>query len=395
MYIKNVEEFFLRSEEEERQIFMPGCGKMFYCTKHFVKRLTAHLDEDGNDQLIDDENITAISDKNTEQQENGNVDRNLKVVNEHVIIDVIKFGEKQLIGKEDNASKIEFEDDVNIVNEIQVQPKELCKGSFTDYSSEDNCSSIYIAQIAEDPEYLTSVDHLSFGDFSRDLNVELDGSVSLNGACFTVEEFGSQKQQSGQKLRGLCNSSFTDYSSSSKQCTTNSSLKSNESCNNLDLLIANVKAHEAILECMDNELECSERFSDYGYDFFLDDERFTKQRLSTVYKWVEQINKSFLFDTVESFVEPFYDLIEEECDLDGEDGKKIEKQQKSLNVLEWIETINNVEQFDQIIKSFVENNREDSNVKDIDKDVETKMSRNKSRIRRCFSWMRKKVLCFA
>ena len=394
MYIKNVEDFFLRSEEEERQTIMPGCGKMFYCTKHFVKSLTAHLNEDGGNQIID-ENTTVLSDKQTEQEENGNVERNEEVVgDEQVAVDLTKETDHNTIIQKEKPVK-DGEELSNVVMRTvsRTQRNKLCDDSLTDYSSENNCSTIYIPQIAEDPKYLTSVDHLSFGDFSRGLNVELEDSVSLNGshACFAVGEIGLQKQQRRQGLTGLCNSSFTDYSSSSEQCEINSSLKSDESCDSHDLLIANVEAYEAILECMDKELKCSESFSYTGSNIFLDDETFTKQKFSTVYKWVKQINKSFLFDTVESFVEPSYDLIEEECDLDGEDDKVFEKQQKSLDVLEWVETINNVDQFDPI-ESFVEYVRKD---KDIDKEVESKKSKEKSRIRRCFSWMRKKVLCFA
>ena len=220
MYIKNVEDFFLRSEEEERQT-MSGCGKMFYCTKHFVKKLTAHLDEDNSDQLID-ENITVLSDKQTEQKENRNVERNLEIVgDEQVVVDLTKKTDHNTIIQKEKPVKDEEELSTVVIKTVsRVQHRVLCGDSLTDCSSEDNCSTIYIPQIAEDPEYLTSVDHLSFREFSRGLNVELDDSVSLNGshACFTVEEIGLQKQQRGQGFTGLCNSSFTDYSSSSEQC---------------------------------------------------------------------------------------------------------------------------------------------------------------------------------
>lgn len=383
MYIKNVEKYFLLSEEEERRTIMSGCGKMFYCTKYFVEKLRLHLDEDNSNQLLDDENTHAINNEKMDNEEDDNFESNLRVGDDKqlmVDVDLIKFIKKPSIEKED-ASKVNLEAGGSKQKNLSVKTscfkfKGLCDDSLTDYSSEDDCSSIYIPQIAGDSEYLKSVEQLSFNDFSRGLNVELDDSKSFNGshACFTVDEIDLQKQQCGKKLRGLCNTSFTDYSSCSEHCETDSSLKSIGSCENLDLLIANVEAHEAVLDSLDKELECSESYFDSGSSFYLDEKIFTKQKFSAVYKWVEQINKSFLFDTIESCVEPFYNLIGELCDLDSQDDKRFDKQQKFLVVLKWVETVNNVTQIDPI-ETFVENVIGDDNIK----------SKKKSSTRRFFS----------
>ena len=348
MYIKNVEDFFLRSEEEERQTIMPGCGKMFYCTKYFVKKLTAHLVEDRNGKLIGDENTTAISDEETEKEENGIVKINLKVNNDKRLsredCDHLSIQKEELMANEKEHSTV-----VSITNPSlnisRDQCKGLCDDSLTDYSSEkysrtdysqeeypskNDCSSIYILQIAEDHEYLTSVEHLSFREFSRGLNIEHNASESLNDshACFIDEEIDLHNQQREHQSKGLCNGSFTNYSSSSEHCGSTSSLKSNGSCDSFDLLIANVQAHEALLECLDKEVKCS--------NFYIDDEIFTKQKFLAVYQWVEQINNSFLFDTIDSFVESSYDLndFEEKNNIDGEDHEEFQKQQKFLDVLD-------------------------------------------------------------